>query len=165
MKRNAIISALFILVLSFFITGCKEDNVKYEYKYEVIVNKQVVTDEIFTKSGSVNNYIVNIDNSESTTDLEVIFNIYEKPLRDREFNPTELLKNTFKVSTIYNDFTNTVASNKQVEIDKEKYNKYSITYTFDDIKDKDVVTIKLNDDIVKDLELIDNEFEISFKTN
>ena len=165
MKRNVILGILFVAVLSFLITGCKEENVNYSYKYEILVNGKVINNDIITQSKTVKNYIAYVNHVDHTADIKLTFNIYEKPLRDNEYNPTDMLKENFKVSTIYNDFSNTVASNKKVQLDGEEYNKYSITYTFDDIKDIDIIKVNFGDRVINDLELVDSKFEIRFMVN
>jgi hypothetical protein len=162
MKKSIVIGILCVVFLAFIITGCGEDQNEYTHIYDVLLNGEKVTEQFFAKDGHTMDYTVKVDKETKKTDLTLTFDVYETPIRKSKFESAEYLKSSFGVSTLKNDFKTSPATTKEVEINKVKYNKYSVTYTFNDIDYEDEITIKLGENVVKELQLIDDSFKIHF---
>lgn len=161
MKKRIFVFTLIILLIS-VLTGCGSDKTNYTYEYDIYVNGKNINSKVITSSGSTKNYVEYVNHGTYTTDLNLTFVIYETPVRESQIDADKLLKDSFNVKTIYNHFKYSEATIEKVKIGDVEYNKYSITYTFDDIGQMDIITINFGTDVIKNLNLTDKSFEIRF---
>lgn len=160
--KKYIIAVICLIIATMTLTGCGNDKANYSYKYDINVNGKNINSKVITSTGSTKNYIEYVNHSTYTTDLKLTFVIYESPIREKNIDVEKLLKDSFNVKTIYNKFDSSVADIEKVKISGVEYNKYSITYNFNDISQTDIITINFSSDVIKNLDLKDNGFEIRF---
>ena len=151
--KKYIIAVICLIIASMTLTGCGKDKTNYSYKYDINVNGKNINSK---------NYIEYVNHNTYTTDLKLTFVIYESPIREKNIDVEKLLKDSFNVKTIYNEFDSSVADIEKVKIGGVEYNKYSITYNFNDISQTDIITINFSSDVIKNLNLKDKGFEIRF---
>lgn len=142
--------------------GSNNDNSNYTYKYDIFVNGKRINSEVIRSDGSTRNYIAYVSQATDATDIELTFVIHEKPVRESAVDADKLLKENFQVDTLYNEFTSSDAKTEKVKHDGEEWTKYSITYMFDDIKQVDMISVSFGPNVVKNLNLKQDYFNIKF---
>lgn len=160
--KKYIITIICLIVVTIIMTGCGNDKINYSYKYDIYVNGKNINSEVITSTGYTKSYIEYVNHTTYTTDLELTFVIYESPIREKNIDAEKLLRDSFNVETLYNKFDSSVSDIEKVKINGEEYNKYSITYDFNDISRMDIVTINFGSDVIKNLNLNDDGFDIKF---